>query len=418
MSYKLYQKSGNFKDIRRILVRAGKGGSGCVSFVREKYIITGSPNGGNGGRGGDVVFQIDPRETSLSFVESVCKGGAGGHGAGKAQHGTHGSPCIVRVPPGTTVREIDPPHLPKDQQLASEEGQQLNRAVRGFKSWKKLQPAERATHFVYFPGWVDEGETDDAEIPREYLVRHPERPRDRLHLDLTTPDDRVTVARGGLGGLGNPHFASNEMRLPKFALRGLLGEERWLELELKTIADAGLVGLPNAGKSTFLRAVSNAHPKVAPYPFTTLNPYLGTVDYADQWQLKLADIPGLIAGAHQNHGLGHHFLRHIVRSHVLIYVVDIGKENPWEDLATLRRELELYSADLLLKPSLVVANKADMTELAKANLARLPDFTQLPIVPVSAKYEKNIRKATYLMRKLVEEAKAAAPLTPPASPVT
>ncbi|RKP36509.1 P-loop containing nucleoside triphosphate hydrolase protein, partial [Dimargaris cristalligena] len=379
----------NFKDIRRIAVRAGKGGNGCVSFLREKYVENGPPNGGHGGRGGNVIFRVDPQETSLNFVESTCRAQPGGNGGGKSKHGSNGDDLIVRVPPGTVIREIDPPHLPREVPEA--------------------KPEEVSGRFVYFPGWEDQGETKNATIPKEYLVPHPDRPANRLQLDLVQPGTETVVAQGGLGGLGNAFFASGDVRTPRFALRGLLGEARWLELELKTIADAGLVGLPNAGKSTFLSAVSNAHPKVAPYPFTTLNPYLGTVDYDDLQQITLADIPGLIAGAHQNIGLGHHFLRHIVRSHVLVYVLDIGKPRPWDDLATLQRELELYSTTLLEKSALIIANKADLSEMAKTNLVELQSRTKIPIVPVSAKYRKNILKATFMMRKLIEESRENSP---------
>ncbi|KAJ1969685.1 GTPase of the mitochondrial inner membrane that associates with the large ribosomal subunit [Dispira parvispora] len=402
MAQSFLKKGGNFKDFRRIVVRGGRGGDGCVSFLREKYIESGPPNGGNGGHGGNVVIQVDPRETTLGFLDSVCRARAGSSGSGKSKHGEQGKDYIIKVPAGTVVREIDLP-----RKSSSSQGEVK---VSGQRTWQEEQANtdESQGAFVYYPGWQDQGETKEVTIPKEYL------PSDRtttskLLLDMTTPGQEEVAAKGGRGGLGNPYFATGERRSPKFALRGLMGEVRWLELELKTIADVGLVGLPNAGKSTFLRAVSNAHPKVAPYPFTTLNPYLGTVDYDDQVQLTLADIPGLIAGAHRNVGLGHNFLRHIERSHILVYVVDIGKENPWEDLATLQKELTLYSPELVKKPSLLVANKADITDLAKSNLPLLQQKTDIPVIPISAKHALNIRKVTHHMRLLVERTRPASP---------
>ncbi|KAJ1981332.1 GTPase of the mitochondrial inner membrane that associates with the large ribosomal subunit [Dimargaris xerosporica] len=415
---------GNFVDVKRIMVRGGKGGNGCVSFLREKYVDVGPPNGGNGGRGGSVRVCVDPQESTLNYIQSQYRAPAGTNGAGKSKHGANGDDCVLRVPPGTVIRELDPPSKPPTPASASslsvppqpvattEDGNEV--MVKGFRPWAAAVADEQAASspqtqspFVYYSDWEDLGETANVRIPPQFRPRRGSAvPAPKLSIDmLDVSQDSVVLAKGGLGGLGNPYFATSTNRSPKYALKGLLGEQRWFELELKTIADAGLVGLPNAGKSTFLRAVSNAHPKVAPYPFTTLNPYLGTIDYDDMAQLTLADIPGLIAGAHANHGLGHQFLRHVERSHVLVYVLDIGKPDPWNDLATLQRELQLYSADLLHKPALIVGNKADLTVPAKDNLTRLQTCTDIPIVPVSALYRKNIHKITYLLRDKVEAAK-------------
>ncbi|KAI9482058.1 P-loop containing nucleoside triphosphate hydrolase protein [Coemansia mojavensis] len=225
----------------------------------------------------------------------------------------------------------------------------------------------------------------------------------QLHIDLTEHGQRALVARGGLGGLGNPHFISPTERQPHYALRGLPGQRRIIELELKTIADVGLVGMPNAGKSTFLSAVSNAHPKIAPYPFTTLNPYIGTVDFRDTFQLTIADIPGLVPGAHKNIGLGHSFLRHIERSRVLVYIVDVSGEAPWNDLLALQQELDLYHKGLSSRPSLVIANKADTGEVARKNFEQWQQQTSIPLIPISAKFRKNILKATHAIRQLVDQ---------------
>jgi len=191
---------------------------------------------------------------------------------------------------------------------------------------------------------------------------------------------------------------------PAFASKGNVGQEIWLELELKTIADAGLVGFPNAGKSTFLAAISNAHPKIAPYPFTTLNPYIGTIDYPDLVSIRVADIPGIIQGAHQNIGLGHSFLRHIERCRVLVYVIDLASNEPWNDLETLKFELEAYKKGLTLKPSIIIANKADIIEIAKPNLKKLQEmYINIPCIPVSAKNKQNILKATTFIRRTLTE---------------
>ncbi|KAI8909643.1 P-loop containing nucleoside triphosphate hydrolase protein [Gorgonomyces haynaldii] len=228
----------------------------------------------------------------------------------------------------------------------------------------------------------------------------PEQPR--IKIDLLEDGQKIMVCKGGIGGLGNPHFVTPLMPGPGIASKGEHGQVKFIQLELKTLADAGLVGLPNAGKSTLLKAVSNCHPRIAPYPFTTLNPYVGTIDFPDFWSMTIADMPGIIKGAHQNHGLGHRFLRHIERNQIFVYVVDLASEAPWDDLKVLQDELEQYKPGLTQKPSIVCANKADIAESARTNLEILKQKTHLPIVPVSAKNEKNIHTLTGLMRQLVE----------------
>nr|KAJ3419669.1 GTPase of the mitochondrial inner membrane that associates with the large ribosomal subunit [Polyrhizophydium stewartii] len=227
-----------------------------------------------------------------------------------------------------------------------------------------------------------------------------------LEFELLEDGERRLVARGGRGGLGNPHFVTPVIPGPGIAGRGEKATPIVLQLELKTMADAGLVGLPNAGKSTLLKATSNAHPKIAPYPFTTLNPYVGTIDFDDYWTMTIADIPGIIAGAHANLGLGHQFLRHIERTKLLVYVIDLAGEAPWDDLATLQSELEAFKEGMTNRPSLIAANKADVAALAKQNFEILKSRTSIPIVPISAKNEKNIRTLTNVMRKLVENINA------------
>ena len=312
-----------FVDKVTIRVIAGKGGNGCCSFRREKFIPKGGPDGGDGGDGGSVWLEASTGEQSLvSLVYQSryrAQNGPGGKGAG--MHGRNADDVIVKVPVGTVV-------------------------------------VDNAT--------------------KEMLG------------DLDAPGARLLVAQGGRGGRGNARFASSTNRVPRYAEPGTEGEERELFLELKTIADGGLVGYPNAGKSTLLGALSAARPKVAPYPFTTLHPVVGVIefDYPDYTKLTLADIPGLIDGAHENVGLGHSFLKHIERTKVLIYVLDMAGtdgRDPVEDFHHLQNELELYQAKLTERPTLVAANKMD-SPVAAENLRRLEAELggKYEIIPITA----------------------------------
>jgi len=388
-------------------------------------------------------------------------------------HGHSGKDLIIKVPLGTIIREVPSPEKEADSEIGEAEPLELGELEahdremskrwvlypRLTNAWTTL-PEGKVNYFEEARAWIAE-EDRIVEARRAAMSKKP------LLLDVnehTADETQYLVARGGGGGYGNPHFLTTHNRAPKYATRGREGQTRWLTLELKTIADAGLVGLPNAGKSTFLQAVSNAHPAIAPYPFTTLNPYIGTVDYSDSYQVKVADIPGLIRGAHRNIGLGHSFLRHVERSKVLVYVVDIAAEfgvrrqvkgvddwksedeqtmqatqgqdsnevgeeysQPFEDWKTLLDELEAYQPGLTKRPSMIVANKADITEVAPKNLqlfqklvheewakrrveainsGELPSDHEIKIVPVSAKYKKNIFKVTSILREIVELEKA------------
>lgn len=291
-------KAPTFIDRVTVHVRAGNGGDGVATFRREKYIEHGGPDGGDGGRGGDVIFVGDKDTDSLLplYYQPNHRARHGEPGRSKQQYGHSGADCRVRVPCGTEVRE----------------------ALTG--EWR--------------------GE----------VLAHGE---------------ELLVARGGKGGLGNMHFASATHQAPREYTPGVEGEEHKLLLELKLISDAGLVGYPNAGKSTLISRISHARPRVAAYPFTTLHPNIGTVIYDDYHTLRVADIPGLIAGAHEGVGLGHDFLRHIERTRFLVMVIDMsGMEgrNPADDFFSLRRELEMYSATLAERPFMVVANKMDVPE--------------------------------------------------------
>ncbi|KAL0074572.1 P-loop containing nucleoside triphosphate hydrolase protein [Phycomyces blakesleeanus] len=327
----------------------------------------------------------------------------GQNGLGGGRHGMMGENLVIRVPVGTVVRqvfrdkkEVDPEDEPEDEEALAQQA--------------------RENRWVYFP----RTEPNQTVIEgKKNFFRQAERVMDEedkylrwrarteqqtvIDVDLNEPDQELVLCTGGSGGYGNPYFLTTDNRSPKFATRGRKGEIREFELELKTIADIGLVGLPNAGKSTLLGAISNAHPKQASYAFTTLHPFVGTVDYVDDYQLTVADIPGLIQGAHRNVGLGHAFLRHVERAKILVYVIDLSGETPWEDLKVLQSELEAYRPGLTKRQSLIIGNKADRVTTARDNLTRLQaEAKDIPVIPVSARYEKNILKLTSVLRKEVE----------------
>ncbi|CAG8484613.1 3187_t:CDS:2 [Paraglomus occultum] len=407
IQYKLRDKTRQFADFVWVTVKGGRGGDGCVAFFREKFVPKGPPSGGNGGRGGDVIFVTSANHTSLHSIPRTIKASDGDSGKGHHKHGHAGKDVVVPVPLGTVIREVDPPAKTERNDYEDPEDEQT------------ILEKKRAALWVHYPRYEEANPLGSYFLEAERMVEREqryhryvrEREADRkLFLDLSTPAEQHIVAKGGVGGKGNPHFLTSENRSPKFATRGQEGQVRYLTLELKTIADAGLVGLPNAGKSTFLTAVSNAHPKIAPYPFTTLNPFIGTIDYCDRFQLTVADIPGLIRGAHKNIGLGHSFLRHVERSKVLVYVIDLAGESPWDDWNILQEELEKYLPGLTKRPSLIVANKVDVVDVAKRKLPLFEEsvkantnYEDTIVVPVSAKYRKNILKVTTLLRQMVEK---------------
>ncbi len=295
-----------FFDEVKINVKAGDGGAGCMSFRREAHVPKGGPDGGDGGRGGDVVFEADPSLSSLIDFryKRHFKAERGTHGKGAIRHGAGGEDIVLKVPLGTIVRD-------------SETGETIG--------------------------------------------------------DMTRPGQRIIVAKGGQGGRGNIHFVTPTKRAPAFAELGEPTEDRWLDLELKLLADAALVGMPSVGKSSLIGRMSAARPKIADYPFTTLVPNLGVVK-AGPYSFVVADVPGLIEGASEGKGLGHGFLRHIERTALIIHVVDLSGSyegrDPVEDYDIINRELELHAADLLERPQVVVGNKCDV-DGAEENSARM-----------------------------------------------
>jgi GTP-binding protein len=334
-----------FVDRIKVFVQAGKGGRGCVSFRREKFVPKGGPDGGDGGRGGDVILRADRHVDNLTnlFYEPIIKAKSGGHGKGKKMAGRAGADKIVKIPAGTIVWPAQEEKRPTpNAQRSTSNSEQL-----AIGNWQSAI----------------------------------------LIVDLTRDGEEFVLCRGGAGGKGNVHFKSSRNRAPRQYTEGQEGEQGYFLLELRTIADAGLVGYPNAGKSTLLRKISAARPKVAAYPFTTLHPIVGVIEFPGYRRATIADIPGLIEGAHRGLGLGHEFLRHITRCRILLFVIDVaGSEgrNPVEDLQNLRREIDLYDPALSSRPWLVVANKMDLPD-AKKNLEAVQErFPKTKIIPTSA----------------------------------
>lgn len=330
-----------FLDQAKIYVKSGNGGPGAVSFRREKYVERGGPDGGNGGKGGDVIFEcvaelntlIDFRYTQHFRAEN------GRNGMGKMRYGANGEDIVVRIPVGTEI-------LDEDQET--------------------------------------------------------------VLLDMVTPGQRIIFMQGGDGGFGNAHYKSSTNQAPRKNTPGWPGEERGLWLRLKLIADAGLVGLPNAGKSTFLAACSAAKPKIADYPFTTLHPNLGVVR-AGQKEFVLADIPGLIEGAHEGHGLGDRFLGHVERTAVILHLIDITQDNPADAYNTIRNELSEYGGGLDEKPEIVALNKIDALgpELSEDQAKNFEKATGIKPFLISGVSGEGVEAVTYKLSEIIDESRPA-----------
>ncbi len=325
-----------FRDEVKIKVVAGKGGDGCVSFRREKFVPKGGPDGGDGGDGGSVYIKVNPNLKTLSHIypNETFKAGNGKHGRGKSQSGAKGEDIFIEVPQGTEVIDAE-----------------TNKTI----------------------------------------------------ADLVNPDDVVLVAKGGKGGRGNEFFKSPTNQTPMKAEKGKPGEKKTIILRLKIVADVGLVGLPNAGKSSLLSALTRANPKIASYPFTTLHPNLGVVKLYDS-QLVIADIPGLIEGAHEGKGLGIDFLKHIERTKAIAYVLDVI-DSPEIAFKTLQNELKSYPVDLTQKPYLIVLNKSDLiAEDEKTSLKTLwEEEFKVPVFVVSAVSGENINELIKAMFNIVSD---------------
>lgn len=330
-----------FADRARIIIRSGKGGDGCVSFRREKYVANGGPDGGDGGKGGDIVFQIDEGLNTLTHFRYKKKYAAksGEPGRKRRCHGASGQDLVLKVPPGTVVLEA--------------------------QSGKVIA-------------------------------------------DLSGENRRQVILQGGRGGNGNMHYATSTMQVPKYAQPGEAARELEVRLELKVIADVGLVGFPNVGKSTFLSRVSHARPKVADYPFTTLNPFLGVVDYKEIDGFVIADIPGLIEGAAQGAGLGHEFLKHIERTRTIIHLVDVASvegRDPVEDVYKINEELRLYNSDVASRPQIIAANKIDALaredDEAIQRLRREFEPKGILVYPISAVSGQGVEELLWAVKKML-----------------
>ena len=331
-----------FADRARIIIKSGKGGDGHVSFRREKYVPDGGPDGGDGGKGGDIVFEVDHGLNTLTDYRHRRKFAAesGQEGGKKNCHGRNGEDLVLKVPQGTVIKDA--------------------------------------------------------------LT-------DKVIADMSGENTRVVVLKGGKGGLGNQHFATSTMQAPKYAQPGQEAIEIEVKLELKVIADVGLVGFPNVGKSTLLSRVTNAQPKIANYHFTTLQPNLGVVDMEEGFGFVIADIPGLIEGASEGIGLGHEFLRHIERTKVMIHIVDAaGTEgrDPIEDIHAINKELEAYNPDLLLKPQVIAANKTDAiygdeNDIIASLRAEFEEKEGIKVFPISAVSGKGLKELLYHVKDLL-----------------
>ncbi len=333
-----------FADSAKITIRSGKGGDGHVSFRRELYVAAGGPDGGDGGRGGDLIFEVDPRVNTLNDFRHIRKYFAGdGEPGGKRRcHGADGEDMVVHVPEGTVVRE----------------------AATG-----------------------------------------------KVIIDMSHEHKREIILKGGRGGKGNMNYATPTMQVPKYAQPGKPGRELEVILELKTIADVGLIGFPNVGKSTFLSRVSNAKPKIANYHFTTLSPILGVVDLEGTDGFVIADIPGLIEGASEGVGLGHEFLRHIERTKLFIHMVDAAStegRDPLNDILIINKELENYSPELIKRPQVIAANKTDVfygTEEDTVITLLKEEFEPkgIPVFPISAVSGKGVKELLYYVKQQLDQ---------------
>lgn len=333
-----------FFDTAKIYVKSGTGGDGMISFRREKYVPMGGPDGGDGGYGGDVIFQVDPNISSLvKFHKQVHFSAEDGtHGLPKRQTGATGADLILPVPPGTVIRD------------------------------------------------ADTGE---------------------LLADMVQAGESVTLLKGGRGGRGNTRFTSSTNQAPRIAERGEPGEERALLLELKLIADVGIIGVPNAGKSTLLSVVSAARPKIAAYPFTTLQPNLGVVQFDDYETMVLADIPGLIEGAAAGAGLGHEFLRHIERTRLLIHLLDGAAQEPLTDWAMINQELALYDTHLEERPQIVVLNKMDLPDAVawEPIIRERIEEEGFPFHAISAATGEGVRELMNMVREMLARIEPSPP---------
>jgi GTP-binding protein len=399
-----------FIDEIKVYARAGHGGKGSVAFHREAFVPKGGPSGGNGGRGGNVILQADHDLNNLiaQYYTPRLIAQDGKPGMGKGMDGLAGKDLIVRVPCGTLVWKIHKAPEPAAESESDSESELESESDNALSAPATFKMATRGRPVLRHSAG---GKAMEIDLSKEV---EPERSEsappigEELIADLTEHGQQFVLGRSGRGGLGNRNFATSTRQAPRFAQPGEPGEEGEFRLELRLIAEVGLVGYPNAGKSTLLAAISHARPKIAPYPFTTLHPQIGILEYPDFHRLTVCDVPGLIEGAHQNVGLGHAFLRHIQRCKVLVILLDMagtdGRE-PWDDYRKILRELELYDRKLIEKPRIVVANKMDEA-VAEQNLKTFKrKIRKTPVLPIAAAFDEGIEKFKDTIREAVEQAK-------------
>jgi GTP-binding protein len=392
-----------FIDEIKVYAQAGHGGKGCVAFHREAYITKGGPSGGNGGRGGSVILQADHDLNNLIQQYYVPRliAQVGEAGMGKGMDGHAGKDLIIKVPCGTLVWRLPaPPKTVVDEEDADEADEEQ----------PVLKSSLARRPIIYSASGARAQEVDLSKEDNTSESAIADSTKGELVADLTEHGQQYVLCKGGRGGLGNRNFATAARQTPRFAQPGEEGGEGNFLFELRIMAEIGIVGYPNAGKSTLLAAISKARPKIAPYPFTTLHPQIGIVEYADWKRLTVCDVPGLIEGAHNNVGLGHEFLRHIQRCKILVLLLDMaGTDNrkPWDDYKQLLKELELYDPALIEKPRLVVANKMDEA-IAEENLKQFKKkIKKVSLLPISAAFDQGMEKFRDTIRKAVAEASEA-----------
>ncbi len=383
-----------FIDEIKIYAKAGHGGKGAVAFHREAFVPKGGPSGGNGGRGGSVILQADHDLNNLirQYYQPRLIAQDGDHGMGKGMDGHAGKDLIIKVPCGTLVWLLKDTTPPIEKKIRSEDEDddenEDKKAKPMFATSTGKRPVIRTAggqiaQEIDLSAQRDDAREESSETKRELVA------------DLTQNGQQFVLCKGGRGGLGNRNFATARRQTPRFAQPGEPGIEGEYLFELRIMAEVGLVGYPNAGKSTLLTAISKARPKVAPYPFTTLHPQIGIVEYADWKRLTVCDVPGLIEGAHQNVGLGHAFLRHIERCKILVLLLDMAGTDgrkPWDDYKQLLAELELYDPALVKRPQLIVANKMDEAA-AEENLKQFKrKVKKTPVLPISAAFDEGVEK--------------------------
>ena len=403
-----------FVDEIKVYARSGHGGKGAVAFVREAYRPKGGPSGGNGGRGGNVILEASHDLNNLvqQFYQSRLLAEDGHHGMGKGMDGLAGKDLLIKVPCGTLVWKLRDTK-PTEEELTDEdddgEGEDeeddepankpgLIRSSTAKRPIMRVSGREQAAEYN-----LENEEFEAAAVHDEV--------KGELVADLTQDGQQFILCKGGRGGLGNRNFATAARQTPRFAQPGEFGDEGEYLFEMRILAEVGLVGYPNAGKSTLLTAISKARPKIAAYPFTTLTPQIGIVEYFDYKRLVVCDVPGLIEGAHNNVGLGHKFLRHIQRCKVLVILLDMaGTDNrkPWDDYKQVLSELELYEPQMLERPRIVVANKMD-EPVSEANLKSFKKHVRkVPVLPIAAGFDQGIEQFKAAIREAVESVDAAA----------